>query len=366
MLAFAAVVAAVAVAAYQERHQIRRLFEQKAAAPKVALTTSTTLRAPRQPPLLAVSASLEPWQLPVPVTEALVLPGPPGELLVTGGLVASGSSGNGAFLVSTSTGKLSLYANLVAGLHDSAGAELGGNDYVFGGSGTAPSATIESFSAPGANSSAGPLNATVTGALPAARAGASAVTVGATAYIVGGYDGAAADGQVLATSDGSNFAVVAKLPVPVRDAAVTATGGQIYLFGGSALTGGTWAPVDDIQQVDPLTGKAAVIAHLASPLEGAVAVNLDGRVYLAGGHGPDGFSSTVYGFEPATGSLVVVGHLPHAVSGAGATVEGGVAWLVGGDSPSGQPVGWVQSFHTAGPLSPAAPPAPARRPAKSS
>jgi hypothetical protein len=372
---FAAVVVVVAAAAavYEERHQIRKLFEGKTAAPTVPTTTARKAVKPVSPPA-AVAVSVEPWQLPVPITEALVLPGPPGKLLVAGGLIASGSSGNGAFLVSTSDGKLSLYANLLAGLHDTAGTDLAGNEYVFGGLAGGPSATVESFAAPGTGTAAGTVNATATGTLPAARAGGSAVTIGATAYIVGGYDGPSADGQVLATSDGTSFAVVAKLPVPVRDAAVTAVGGQIYVFGGSAPpselaapAGGHWGPVADIQHVNPVTGKATVVGHLPTPLEGAVAVNLAGRVYVAGGHGPLGWSGTVYGFEPATGRVVVAGHLPHPVSGAGATVEGGVAWLVGGDSPSGAPVGWVQAFRLAAThLSRAAPPATARKPVTSS
>lgn len=365
------VVAAAGIGAYVERHEIRREVERlegKSAAPTTS--PSTTVVKPKQAPLAAVAASVEPWQLPTPIQGALVMPGPSGELLVTGGEVASGSAGNGAFLVSTSTGKLNLYANLVSGVYDTAGANLAGNEYVFGGLSGSPSATIstvESFAAPGTGSAPGSVNATTSGALPAARAGEAAVTVGAAVYIVGGYDGPAPDQQVLATSDGTSYAVVAKLPVPVRDAAVTATGGQIYVFGGEALAGGRWTPVADIQHVDPVTGKSAVVGHLPAPLEGGVAVNLAGRVYVAAGHGPAGFNSTIYGFAPATGELYAAGHLPHAVSDPGYTVKGGTAWLVGGNSAAGQPVGWIQTFHlSAGHVIPVARPGPAKKPAKSS
>jgi hypothetical protein len=87
-----------------------------------------------------------------------------------------------------------------------------------------------------------------------------------------------------------------------------------------------------------------VVGHLPVALTGAAAVNLDGVVYVTGGHGPAGFNATIWGFEPAGARLVAAGHLPHAVAGAGYTVARGVAWLVGGDSPTGQPAGWVQSF----------------------
>jgi N-acetylneuraminic acid mutarotase len=343
---FTLVVLLAAVAAgavYVERHQIKKLIEGSPAARKVLPKTTPKKPHTTGPPLMLVSATVAPWQLPVPVTEALVLTGPPGELLVAGGEVASGSSGNGAFLVNTATGKLALYANLVAGVHDTAGAVLAGEVYLFGGAGPAPTSTVQSFTAPIGQSSQ-TVSASATGSLPALRAGDAAVLIGATAYIVGGYDGPAADGQVLGTTDGASFAVVAKLPVPVRDAAVSATGGQIYVFGGAAVGPSGWGPVAYIQHVDPATGKTALVGRLPTPLEGAVAFNLSGRLYVAGGHGPAGWNSTIYGFEPATGKLVAAGHLPHAVSGAGATVVSGVAWLLGGDSASGMPSGWVQTI----------------------
>ena len=45
--------------------------------------------------------------------------------------------------------------------------------------------------------------------------------------------------SVLATTDGRRFTVVAPLRVPVRYPAVAALGGQIYVFGGQAITGPT-------------------------------------------------------------------------------------------------------------------------------
>ena len=336
------VLAVAAGAAYIERHRLKRLIEGSPAVHKPATKTVPKKVGPSQPPVMLVSAALATWQLPVPVTEALVLPGPSGELLVTGGEVPSGSSGTGAFLVDTATGKLALYANLAAGVRDTAGAVLAGQVYLFGGAGPGPTSTVQSFTAPiGPASQA--VSASAAGSLPATRAGDSAVMVGATAYVVGGYDGPAADGQVLGTTDGTNFAVVARLPVPVRDAAVSATGGQIYVFGGAALGPGGWGPVSDIQHVDPATGKAAVVGHLPVPLEGAAAFNLAGRLYVSGGHGPDGWDPTIYGFQPQTGKVVAAGHLPKPVSGAGSAVISGVAWLVGGDSPKGAPTGWVQT-----------------------
>ena len=73
--------------------------------------------------------------------------------------------------------------------------------------------------------------------MPAPRSDAAAVTIGSTTYLVGGYDGTRPDAPVLATTDGRTFTTVTALPVPVRYPAVAALGGQIYLFGGQAITG---------------------------------------------------------------------------------------------------------------------------------
>ena len=81
-----------------------------------------------------------------------------------------------------------------------------------------------------------------------ARADAAALTIGATAFVVGGYDGRALDAEVLGTTDGLHFAQVAALPVPVRYPAVAALDGEIYVFGGQS---GNGQPVRAVQVVDP-------------------------------------------------------------------------------------------------------------------
>ena len=77
----------------------------------------------------------------------------------------------------------------------------------------------------------------MTGSLPTPRSDAQAVTIGGTAYLVGGYHGNKPDASVLATADSRTFTTVATLQVPVRYPAVAALGGQIYLFSGQAITG---------------------------------------------------------------------------------------------------------------------------------
>lgn len=356
------------------------------AGPTTAPTSPPTTAKPAPPPKLRTS--LLGWRLPVPISQPIVLPGPGDELVVIGGLTASGTSGDGAFLLSTSNGSLRLCADLAAGVHDASGAVIGEQDFVFGGMASTVTASVQSFPAPSSppaspsagthpepstSTTAAAPTATATVSLPQPRAGSATVMIGTSAYVVGGSRGTAADGDVLATSDGSNFSLVAHLPVPVRNPAVAAVGGEIYVFGGattmlrsrpaasarpsasaapSTSTTLSWAPVAAIQRVDPVTGQATIIGHLPTPLQGAVAVTLDGHIYVAGGQGPSGANALVWGFEPDSATVVVAGRLREAVSGAGAATLGSTAWLVGGES-GGDLVGSVQALR---PVPSSAPP----------
>src|SRR5439155_23878810 len=100
--------------------------------------------------------------------------------------------------------------------------------------------------------------ATAGGALPQARADAGAVTIGNTAYVVGGYDGPALDREVLATTDGRRYRAVVALPVPVRYPALAALGSRIYVFGGLGANG---RPSGAVQLVDPAGRTARVVGR---------------------------------------------------------------------------------------------------------
>jgi hypothetical protein len=319
-----------------------------------------------------VEARLLSWRLPVAVSRAVVLAGPGTDLVVAGGLIRSGASGNGAFLLATKGGAIHLVANLPAAVHDASGAILLGRDVIFGGESTAASSMVQAFPAPPGvpASPASVPTATATPALPEARTGSSAVTIGTTSYVVGGSDGTSAVREVLATTDGKTFRAVAALAVPVEYPAVAALGGYIFVFGGTTVGGHraagapaspgpaltavtTGAAVDDIQRIDPATGRARVVGHLPTALQGASAATLDGNIYLAGGRTASGVQGTIWAYQPASATMVVAGHLRLPVSNSGLAVIGATAWLVGGQS-GGRPVASVQAFAPV-PAHPAAP-----------
>jgi hypothetical protein len=309
------------------------------------------------PPVLdAAESGLLPWQLAAPVSREVVVPGPPGQLIVLGGLTSAGTSARGVYAVRTATGAARLIGRLSAPLHDAAGVSSGGRTLVFGGGSPVTVGTVQAFPGTG--------TARVTGSLPAPRSDAAAVIIGGTAYVVGGYDGSRPDASVLATTDGRAFTTVAALPVPVRYPAVAALDGTIYVFGGQAVTGpDAGAAVPVIQAVDPARHTATVIGRLPEPLAGAAAATVDGEVFVAGGDStmarrsapglgttqllgsaPGSTVSSIWVFDPAIRRLLLAGRLQVPVSHAAIAVSGSTAWIVGGES-GGTVVSAVQMLH---------------------
>jgi hypothetical protein len=329
--------------------------------------------------LAAAESGLLPWRLPAPVSREVVVPGQHGRLIVLGGLTPGGASATGVYSVRTRTGTARRIGALGVAVHDAAGAVAGGRALVFGGGSAASIATVQGFTLPGGAGGATPGPAP----LPKARSDLAAVTVGATTYLLGGYDGTRPDASVLATTGGRAFRTVATLRVPVRYPAVAALGGKIFVFGGEAVTGPhAGAPVTTIQAVDPVRHTCTVVGQLPVPLAGAAAATLRGEVFVAGGEssvpqprapgmgttqfrargtragGESGGAatstvSTIWAFQPATGRLLPAGRLQVPVSHAAVAVSGSAAWIVGGES-RGTPVAAVQmlrpnqAFGTAG------------------
>jgi putative pyrroloquinoline-quinone binding quinoprotein len=336
LLALLAIIAAVAIGFVLESgHED---------APPRTMPTAKKAKAnpPARPP--AVEGGLLPWQLAQPLSREVVVPRlGTRKLVVLGGIGSSGSTTDGVDLLDPATGSLSSQRPLPQATHDAAAAALDGRVLVIGGGSAAPSRSTQIERG----------GKTVAGvALAQARADASAVTVGHTAYVVGGYDGAAMDAEVVGTTDGRTYRSVAALPVPVRYPAVAALGPRLYVFGGLLRNGHATRTV---QLVDPKARTARVVGRLPVAIDGAAAGALGGTIYLAGGRTAAGrASSAVYAFEPRGSTFLRAGTLRVAVANAGAAVSRGRLWLVGGETGGGRPTAAVQvvvpnrSFGTAG------------------
>lgn len=300
-------------------------------------TPSSRQSSPVAPPPAAQAAltlQITPaaYLLPAGISREVVL-SQGSNLLIVGGLTPQATSTDTVTVLDPATGQTRPAGRLASATHDAGGATVGGRSLVFGGGDQASVAAVQAIMPHG--------TATVTGQLPSPRSDLSAVSVNGTAYLLGGYDGAAYDAAVLATSDGQRFRTVARLPVPVRYAAVAALGGQIWVFGGQTPAGIT----NVIQQVSPVSGQAAVVGHLPRPTTGGSAFTLDGKVYVAGGQvgetasagttaspsAPLATSGTVLAFDPKRGTVTTAGKLPVPVANAGVAVLNGTAFVVGGN-----------------------------------
>ncbi len=308
------------------------------------------------PSIAAAESGLLPWQLAQPTSREVVvsdpLAGGGAGVLSVGGLTSGSASSARVAAITVPAGDQSTAGGLATPTHDAAGTVLGGRVLIFGGGDTTTVASVQSLPLQGP--SAPPATATVVGQLPQPRSDAAAVTIGRTAYVVGGYDGAKADPAVLATTDGRQFRTVGTLRVPVRYAAVAAWKNDIYVFGGDRVGGaGGGAPVDTIQQIDTGTGRVTIVGHLPQAISGASAVTLGNALYIAGGTSGSGDTNAIEAFDPSTNRTLLAGHLIAPVANAAITDVGGTAWLVGGES-SGVPTNDVQmlkpniKFGTAG------------------
>jgi N-acetylneuraminic acid mutarotase len=294
--------------------------------PAVGSTTSVAPAAKATVPsrVAPASATLEiavaPWQLPEARAREVVLAGDHA-LLVIGGLDPGGASTARVWNVALPGGVTTRLAVLPQTIHDSAGAVIGRDAFVFGGGSATELATVQRYRA-GVGS--------VVGNMPQARSDLVAVEVSGTAYVLGGFDGSSSIASVLATTDGANFRTVAQLPQTVRYPAVAVLGGRIWLFGGTH----NGSAVTTIQRIDPTTGDAAIAGQLPAPLADASAVAIGGRILVLGGRSRGRILDSVVRFDPASGQTSMVGTLPYPVADAGAAVVDGVGYLVGGENPA--------------------------------
>jgi N-acetylneuraminic acid mutarotase len=157
--------------------------------------------------------------------------------------------------------------------------------------------------------------------------------VGGTVYVVGGFTGVAPLDTIVAWSGSGTGRVVARLPHPVRYAAVTATGGRLIIAGGTSGDSAT----RDVYSFDPTDGQIREIGLLPHALTHASAAALDGRAYVIGGRGAVQGSQTaaILALDPVSGRIRPAGRLPVALSDAGVATIGAVVMLAGGREASG-------------------------------
>jgi outer membrane protein assembly factor BamB len=264
------------------------------------------------------------YRLPAPIERAVAVRDGQ-RVLIAGGLDTSGTTVGGVFALDPASGKLTSLGSLPSPVHDAAGAMIGGRLLVFGGGSAAGTDLVQSFDpATGAGQ--------VAGHLPVVLSDLSAVAIGPTVYLVGGYDGSAPRREIYATTDGARFRLVARLPLGLRYPAVAASGGTIVVAGGQGPHGLSSA----VYGVDPGTGSVHRIASLPTAVAHAAAFATQGVTYVVGGRdAADTPVDRVWRLEPGATKLAAVRRLPVATSDAAVAAAGGGTLLIGGATGAG-------------------------------
>ena len=226
------------------------------------------------PPALRVQHAA--YRLPAAVQRAVAVPWR-GKIVIAGGLDSTNRSAQGVFELDPVSGRLRSLGTVPLAFHDAAGAILGGRLLIFGGGSSAGTDAVQAFDL-ATHASA------VIGHLPNALSDLASAQIGDTTYLVGGYDGRAPRGEILATRDGRQFTTVGQLPVGLRYPAV------------------------------------ATVA---------------GRLVIAGGETGAGLSKAVFSFDPGTGAVTEIGLLPESLAHASVVVAGDTAYIVGGRTAAG-------------------------------
>jgi Kelch motif len=256
----------------------------------------------------------------------------PSGLLVIGGADSSGASTDRVYQLNPTTGAVSPNGTLVQPLHDLAATTVQRKTLVFGGGDTSTVNLVQVLPL-GGPAQGGP--ATTVGHLPDTLSDLSAVHLGGAAYVIGGYNGTKPSASVLQTVNGVAFTRVARLPTPVRYAAVAALPDKIYVFGGELANG---RDTDEIQEYDIATERAVIAGHLPQPISHASAATLDRAIYLVGGRvgGVSGSGTDrIYRFNEVRNAVFPAGRLPQPVYDAAAATFNGRAYLIGGIGSGG-------------------------------
>lgn len=272
---------------------------------------------PRSSPTLHVAGT---FHLPEARTGAAAAAYGPG-VLVIGGLDASTVSTDTVFAVGP-TGRAAPAAPLPGPVHDAAATAVGGRVLLFGGGPSEGSDRIIQVE---------PGTPRQVGTLPVALSDLDAVTIGATAYVAGGWDGSNTNAGIFSVTPTGQATTVGHIPLGVRYPAVGALDGKLIIAGGETAAG---TPTSDAWSFDPATGKLSRLPSLPEPGDHAAGAVLGGTFYVISGLIRGTLTPRIIALRPG-GGWVPAGALPEAVNNPTAAPLGGGVAVFGGRSATG-------------------------------
>jgi hypothetical protein len=239
-----------------------------------------------------------------------------------GGLIPGDRSIDHILSVDLATGRGRLVGSLPAALHDAAATSLGGRVYLFGGSGSAGT-LVQRFD-PASN------HVSTVGHLPRALSDLSAVTIADTMFVLGGFDGQQARREVLATTDGRAFRVVALLPDGLRYTAAAVVGEKVLVVGGQTMTS---LASRAVLLIDPTSGSVRRLASLPVPVAHAVVIVRGQTAFAAGGRDDGGRPlRDVWKIDLIGGKVSAAARLPYPIADPTLLVGNSIVLLAGGAS----------------------------------
>lgn len=153
---------------------------------------------------------------------------------------------------------------------------------------------------------------------------------GGEIYVIGGYPVGEVDGTSVDVYDPAtdSWRRGPSLPEPAHHLTAASSGGTLYVIGGqgSGIFGGGFT--DAVWALPPGAAEWSARARLPRARGGGVAVELGGRIYVAGGRPPHGHDFAVY--DPATDAWTVLPDMPSQRNHIAGAAIGGKVWVAGG------------------------------------
>lgn len=186
-------------------------------------------------------------------------------------------------------------------------------------------------------------------AAPLAIAEAAVAQHGAEAWLVGGFTAAGGGSPTVLVYDVMNdtWRQGPVYPLAVHHAQAAFVDGRLYVFGGyvtGALLPGTvvpgagpagWPRTPLAFSLDPALGRWESVPTMPVARSAGGAAVLDGKVYLVGGVGMDGFLDVVHVFDPATGAYSEAAALPAPRDHLSVFADGGKVYALAGRENAG-------------------------------
>jgi N-acetylneuraminic acid mutarotase len=172
--------------------------------------------------------------------------------------------------------------------------------------------------------------------LPAPLRDAAVTALGGSVYVFGGLDGAGSSLDSVSVVQGARVHRGGTLPVPIHDAASATLGGKLYVLGG-----GQQASYPGIATFDRSSGHTSIVATMPTPLSDLAVTTVGNAAYVVGGYTGSAWSSSILALED--GHVRVAGRLPVGLRYAAVAQVGGNVLIAGGRTTTG-PSAAVYSF----------------------